>query len=71
MTDRDKEAIPDTGEPAAEQDDTREERYPELAELQREVDRRIRDNQRFLEKFLDDDFDDDEPEEEDEIFEEL
>lgn len=31
-------------------------RFPELEDLQREIDRRIRDNRRFLEKFLDDDF---------------
>lgn len=36
------------------------ERYPELAELQREIDRRIRDNQKFLDHFLDEDFPDDE-----------
>ncbi len=33
-----------------------ETRFPELAEIQREVELRIRDNQRFLERFLDDDF---------------
>lgn len=32
-------------------------RFPELDELQREVERRIRDNQRFLARFMDDDFD--------------
>ncbi|PNU19317.1 hypothetical protein C2E25_12975 [Geothermobacter hydrogeniphilus] len=36
------------------------ERYPELAELQREIDRRIRDNQKFLDHFLDEDFPDEE-----------
>jgi hypothetical protein len=46
--------------------------FPDLEELQREVERRIRDNRRFLERFMDDDFvDDGEPEEEDETFEEL
>jgi len=38
------------------------ERYPELVELQREIDRRIRDNQKFLDHFLDEDFPDDEAE---------
>ena len=37
-------------------------RYPELDEIQRAVERQIRDNQRFLERILDDDF----PEGEDE-----
>jgi hypothetical protein len=31
-------------------------RFPELDELQREIERRIRDNQRFLAVFMDDDF---------------
>ena len=31
-------------------------RFPELAEIQREVAARIRDNQRFLERFMDEDF---------------
>lgn len=34
--------------------------FPELEELQQEIDRRIRDNKRFLERFLDEDFNDDE-----------
>ena len=38
-------------------------RFPELDELQREIERRIRDNQRFLDRFLDDDFKDDEGDE--------
>ena len=50
-------------------------RFPELDELQREVTRRIRDNQRFLERFMDDDFEEEpaaeeEPPDEEE-FEEL
>ena len=48
-------------------------RFPELDELQREIARRIRDNQRFLEGFMSDDFEEEEsgdgPETED--FEEL
>ncbi len=31
-------------------------RFPELLELQEEIERRIRDNQRFLDRFLDEDF---------------
>lgn len=31
-------------------------RFPDLEELQQEIARRIRDNQRFLDRFLDDDF---------------
>lgn len=47
-------------------------RHPELDELQREVERRLQDNRRFLENFMDDDFvDEEEPEQEDEFFEEL
>ncbi len=49
--------------------------FPELEELQQEIDRRIRDNKRFLERFLDEDFIDDEEtdaaEDEGEDFEEL
>ena len=53
-------------------------RYPDLDQLQQDVNRRLRDNQRFLDHFLDDDFMDEldtEGEEEAEIdpddFEEL
>ncbi|MEJ2199851.1 MAG: hypothetical protein P8X63_02380 [Desulfuromonadaceae bacterium] len=47
-------------------------RFPELAEIQNEIAKRIRDNQRFLDRFMDEDFvdeaeatdeDDEEPEE--------
>ncbi len=31
-------------------------RFPELAEIQREIERRIADNRRFLERFLDENF---------------
>jgi len=51
------------------------ERFPELAEIQQEVEKRIRDNKRFLERFMDEDYidEDDESESEgdDEVFEEL
>ena len=36
------------------------EKFRELAELEQEIRRRLRSNQRFLEKFLDEDFVDDE-----------
>lgn len=49
--------------------------FPELEELQLEIERRLRDNKRFLERFLDEDFKDDEEaedgEDEGEDFEEL
>mgnify|MGYP000247314879 CR=1 FL=1 len=38
--------------------EVKEERFPELAELQEKTQRRLRSNQRFLERFLDEDFDD-------------
>jgi len=41
-------------------------RFPELEELQSDVARRIRDNQKFLDRFLDDEFIDDDPETTDE-----
>jgi len=43
----------------------RPERFPELAELEEAIRRRLRSNQRFLERFLDDEFVDDETPEED------
>jgi hypothetical protein len=36
----------------------RQERFPELAELEEKIQRRLRSNQRFLERFMDEDFDD-------------
>lgn len=41
------------------------EKFRELAELEDQIRRRLRSNQRFLEKFLDEDFIDDEAGEED------
>jgi hypothetical protein len=44
-----------------------DERFPELAELEDEIQRRIKTNQRFLERFMDEDFEDEDfGEEEDE-----
>ncbi len=39
-------------------------RFPDLEELQREVERRIRDNQRFIERFMNEGFEEDERDEE-------
>jgi hypothetical protein len=36
----------------------RKQRFPDLAELEEKIQRRLRSNQRFLERFLDEDFDD-------------
>jgi len=41
-------------------------RYPDLDQLQQDVSKRLRDNQRFLDHFLDDDFMDELDEEEEE-----
>jgi hypothetical protein len=64
------DTLPPEGEPP--EGGRLNERFPDLEVLQQEVEKRIRDNQRFLERFLDDEFDDEEdPEGEDETFEEL
>jgi hypothetical protein len=52
------ESVPETPSPVGE-------RFRELAELEVEIRRRLRSNQRFLESFLDEDFVDDEADEED------
>ncbi|MFA5516670.1 MAG: hypothetical protein WDA20_10325 [Desulfuromonadales bacterium] len=44
--DKDKPAAPENGDS----------RFPELADMQREIERRITDNRRFLERFLDENF---------------
>lgn len=49
-------------------------RFPEMDELQQNIARRIRDNQKFLDHFMDKDFVDDDAEDDDddeEMFEEL
>ena len=49
-------------------------RFPEMDELQSEIDRRIRDNQKFLDHFMDNDYieeEDEDDEDDDEVFEEL
>ena len=50
--------------PTATEDEKESGRFAELDELQREVARRIQDNQKFLQHFLDDDFDESEGDEE-------
>jgi hypothetical protein len=73
------ELPPNEAPPAANETPAAEEKkskfFPELEELQQEIDRRIRDNKRFLERFLDEDFNDEEDseagEDEGEDFEEL
>ena len=57
------QAPPSNVEPAAPQ--PAGERFRELAELEQEISRRLRSNQRFLERFLDEDFVDDEADGED------
>jgi hypothetical protein len=62
--------LPPEGEPA--EGGRRNERFQDLEILQQEVEKRIRDNKRFLERFMDDEFDEEEdPDEGEEIFEEL
>lgn len=56
MTDQDENISgpePHEGAAAPEQ----EERFPELAELEEKIQRRLRSNKRFLERFMDEDFD--------------
>ena len=53
MTD-DQEKVPEVEQSEAE---PRQERFPELAELEEKIQRRLRSNQRFLERFMDEDFD--------------
>jgi hypothetical protein len=45
-------------EPDQPEAEAKEERFPELAELEDKIQRRLRSNQRFLERFMDEDFDD-------------
>ncbi len=57
---------PEAAQPASE---ITSERFPELAELEEKIQRRLRSNKSFLERFMDEDFDDlddDEVAEEDE-----
>ena len=59
MTDQQKNthaAEPEGAEVAEEE--TKPERFPELAVVEEKIHRRLRSKQRILERFLDDDFDD-------------
>lgn len=57
MTDEERDLSPVETEDA--ESGTQEEtRFPELAELQDKIQRRLRSNQRFLERFMDEDFED-------------
>lgn len=60
-------------QPGREREETPAPRFPELEELQHEIERRIRDNQRFLDNFMREDYlDEDEvSDDEEENFEEL
>ena len=55
MTDN-QENVPEVEQPGAEAE-VKPERFPELAELEEKIQRRLRSNQRFLERFMDEDFD--------------
>jgi hypothetical protein len=67
--------MPDEQQPLSEikESGERGDRFPELAEIQREIELRIRDNKRFLERFMDEDFTDEaeDPDQTEEDFEEL
>ena len=70
MTDPNKDRASQT--PAGEEED--KSRFSELDELEAQIRKRIRDNERFLERFMDDDYKDDDEidgDEDDDIFEEL
>lgn len=54
MTDQDKDMM--VGDQPDEE--VRQVRFPELAELEEKIQRRLRSNQKFLERFLDEDFND-------------
>ena len=57
---------PTPDQPQAERSSPVEERFPELAELEDEIRRRIRSNERFLERFMDEEFADEDATEDDE-----
>jgi len=56
MTDHN-ENIPEPEQSDATASTGQEERFPELAELEDKIQRRLRSNKRFLERFMDEDFD--------------
>ena len=53
--------------PEAAEEEIKTERFPELAELEEKINRRLRSNQRFLERFMDEDFDDLDDDEPDDV----
>ncbi|NIQ93695.1 MAG: hypothetical protein GWO11_05675 [Desulfuromonadales bacterium] len=75
MDDQDKDKNQDQGPETAAGENKETSRFAELDELQAEIQKRIRDNERFLDRFMDENYkdDEDEPDEDDdgEIFEEL
>jgi len=59
MTDRQEyQSEPEQSDPGQPETEARRERFPELAELEEKIQRRLRSNQRFLERFMDEDYDD-------------
>lgn len=46
----------DKTDPQQRDEQAKVERFPELAELQEKIQRRLRSNQRFLERFMDEDY---------------
>lgn len=54
MTDH-QDSVPEPEQPDTE---AKQERFPELAELETKIQRRLRSNKRFMERFMDEDFDD-------------
>ena len=50
------ENVPEVEQPERDAE-AKSERFPELAELEEKIQRRLRSNQRFLDRFMDEDFD--------------
>lgn len=51
--------------PTTSENNRQEERFPELAELQRDIERCLKSNQKFLDHFLDENFEDELPDDDD------
>lgn len=56
MTDQN-DNITETAQTESSEVPEKEERFPELAELEDKIQRRLKSNKRFLERFMDEDFD--------------
>ena len=71
----DEENQEDVNQEPSEEESASPSRFPEMDELQNDIARRIRDNQKFLDHFLDKDYadedDDDDEDDNAELFEEL